>query len=226
MAKLDRRQGIRTDRGGIAWFVRDGFHNSVVHIADSDLDERSWFVIHADCGHIVFRIWYRRPDIGEVDSIRRFELEFIRFSPRGISSLVVGDMNVHNVGWLRFSRCDTTEGRLLEEICCTRGLKQHVKSPTRGAYLLDLVLSDFASGVRRKIIAGIHELDHNAVLIAFDVSVAVSEPVGRQMYDFIKANWKRLGKLLSAQVHGYLQTLSADDAATGLTSAVLSRAAA
>ena len=72
VARLDRRQGIRTDRGGIALFVRDGFHNSVVHLADSDLDERSWFVIHADCGPIVFCLWYRRPDIGEVESIRRF----------------------------------------------------------------------------------------------------------------------------------------------------------
>ena len=95
-------------------------------------------------------------------------------------------MNVHNVGWLRFSRCDTTEGRLLEEICCTRGLQQHVKSPTRGAYLLDLVVSDFASGVRRKIIAGIHEHDHDAVLTTVDISVAVSEPVRRQVYDFKK----------------------------------------
>ena len=49
VARLGRRQGIRTDRGGIALFVRDGFHNSVVHIADSNLDQRSWFVIHADC---------------------------------------------------------------------------------------------------------------------------------------------------------------------------------
>ena len=64
VAKLDQRQGIRTDRGGIALFVRDRFHNSVVHIADSDLDERSWFVIHADCGPIVFCFCYRRPDIG------------------------------------------------------------------------------------------------------------------------------------------------------------------
>ena len=46
VARLDGRQGIRTELGGIALFVRNGFHNSVVHIADSDLDERSWFVIH------------------------------------------------------------------------------------------------------------------------------------------------------------------------------------
>ena len=86
-------------------------------------------------------------------------------------------MNVHNVGWLRFSRCDSTEGRLLEEICCTRGLKQHVKGPTRGDYLLDLVLSDFAPGVRCKISPGIHEHDNDVVLTTVDMSVVTSEPV-------------------------------------------------
>ena len=43
--------------------------------------------------------------------------------------------------------------------------------------MLDLVLSDFAPGVRCKIIPGIHEHDHDAVLTAVDISVAASEPV-------------------------------------------------
>ena len=221
VARLDRRHGIRTDRGGIALFVRDGFQNSVVHIADSDLDERSWYVVHANCGPIVLCLWYRRPAIGEVDSILRFEAEFAKYSRRGVSSLVVGDMNVHNVGWLRFSSRDSTEGLLLEEVCCTLGLKQHVKAPTRGAYLLDLVLSDFESGVRCKVIPGIHEEDHDAVLTSVDVSVAESEPVKRKVYDFKKADWNKLNKRLAAQNWDFIQTLPVDNGTERLTAVIL-----
>ena len=221
VSRLDRRQGIRTDRGGIALFARDGFATSVVHIADSELDERSWYVIHANCGPVVFCLWYRPPHIGEIASIHRFEQEFARYSRLGVSSLVVGDMNVHNVGWLRFSRRDSTEGRLLEEVCSTLGFKQHVKGPTRGAYLLDLVLSDFASGVRCKVVPGIHEEDHDAVLTTVDISVAESEPVKRKVYDFKKAEWEKLNKRLGAQNWEFLHTLSADNATARLTSVIL-----
>ena len=48
VSRLDRRQGLRTDAGGIAFFVRDGLQNQVVHIGDSDVDEKSWHVIHAN----------------------------------------------------------------------------------------------------------------------------------------------------------------------------------
>ena len=61
------------------------------------------------------------------------------------------------------------KGGFLEDVCSTLGLKQHVKGPTRGAYLLDLVLSDFASGVRWKVVPGIHEENHDAVLTTVDI---------------------------------------------------------
>ena len=120
--------------------------------------------------------------------------------------MVVGDINGHNVGRLRFSGRDSTEGLLLEEVCCTLGLKQHVKSPTRGPYLLDLVLSDFESGIRCKVIPGIHEEDHDAVLTSVDVSVAESEPVKRKVFDFKKADWNKLNKRLAAKNLDFLQT--------------------
>ena len=74
-----------------------------------------------------------------------------------------------------------------------------MKSPTRGPYLLDLVLSDFESDIRCKVIPGIHEEDHDAVLTSVDVSVAESKPVKRKVLDFKQADWNKLNKRLAAK---------------------------
>ena len=52
--------------------------------------------------------------------------------------------------------------------------------------------SHFESGVRCKVLPGIHENDHDAVLTSVDVSVAESEPVKRKVFDFKKADWNKL----------------------------------
>ena len=60
VAQLDRRNSFRGDRGGIALYARDGFQDSIVHLADSATDERSWFIIHADSGPVLLCLWYWR----------------------------------------------------------------------------------------------------------------------------------------------------------------------
>ena len=168
---------MRADRGGIGLFVRDGLQNNVVHVGDSDADERSWHVIHSKSGPILLCVWYRRPDRGEIASIRRFEIEFRQYSSQAIAFLAVGDFNVHNKAWLRFSNADAPEGLELESVCCSYGLRQHVKEPTRGPYLLDLVLSDFESGVTCKVTPGIHDNDHRGVLASVRIDIPACEPV-------------------------------------------------
>ncbi len=146
-------------------------------MGDSADDERSWHVIHADCGPVLLGAWYRPPAYGEVASIQRFEQEFQRFSQDCVSSIIIGDMNVHNLEWLRWSNRNTPEGNELENSCCLCGLAQHVNGPTRGEYLLDLVLSDFASGIRTAITPGIHDNDHRGVLVTVKLSAPTAEPV-------------------------------------------------
>ena len=80
--------------------------------------------------------------------MRRFDAELSMYSRDAVSCIVMGDMNVHNPSWLRFSNRDTAEGSELEAICDQHGLRQMVSKPTRGPYLLDLVLTDLPSGVR------------------------------------------------------------------------------
>ena len=70
ISQLDRRN-TDTRGGGIALYALNGYQQNIAHLADSDSDERSWFVIHADSGPILLCLWYRRPDLGETQSIFR-----------------------------------------------------------------------------------------------------------------------------------------------------------
>ncbi len=222
VSRLDRRNMVRTDRGGIALFARDGHEMSIVHVADSESDERSWHVIHSDIGPILVCVWYRRPNPGETDSIQRFETEFQRYSEDCVASIVVGDMNVHNPSWLRWSSGDSREGSELENVCALNGLEQFVKGPTRGDSLLDLVLADFESGLKTEITPGIHDDDHRGVLTTVNVTVPESEPVRRKVYNFKQASWAKLKHELAGVDWGtFFANKNANEAAESLTARVI-----
>ncbi len=221
VSRLDRRVG-RPDRGGIALFVKDSFAENVVHVGDSPIDERSWHIVHCDRGPVLLCLWYRPPCRKETDSIRRFEQELQIHSRDTVAAIVIGDMNVHNVEWLGHSNGPSDEGTELELVCCSNGLKQHVKHPTRGPYLLDLVLSNFASGIRCKVLPGVRDDDHEGVLTKVNVTVPAKRPVRRQVYDFKHADWENLKSSLSEVEWGEaLRSRSADDAARWLTTKIL-----
>ena len=218
VSRLDRRGAVRSDRGGIALYARDGFELTIVHVGDSPVDERSWHIIHADCGPILLCVWYRPPAYGELDSIRRFEQEFQEYSNQAVSTIVVGDMNVHNTEWLTFSHGTKPEGQELEHVCAENGLAQLVRGPTRGDHLLDLVLADFGSGVRSRVTPGIHDNDHKGVLTSVNVRIPASEPVERKVFDFKKAKWEKLRKILADEDwRVFYGDLDANECASKLT---------
>ena len=221
VSRLDRRVG-RPDRGGIALFAKDNFAENVVHIGDSPVDERSWHIVHCDCGPVLLCLWYRPPHKGEIESVQRFERELETYSRDTVAVIVIGDMNVHNVEWLKHSNGPSPEGTELETVCCTHGIKQHVKHPTRGPYLLDLVLSNFSSGIRCKIVPGTRDDDHDGVLTSVNVTVPAIRPVRRQVYDFKKADWEQLKASLSSVEWGEtIRSSSADEAASWVTATIL-----
>jgi len=222
VSRLDRREGLRLDRGGIALYALDGFELSIVHVGNSPKDERSWHIVHADSGPILLGVWYRRPEHAEIASIRRFDDEIQRFSADCVASIVVGDMNVHNPEWLRWSNRTTPEGTELEGVCCVQGLTQHVRDPTRGSYLLDLVLSTFESGLTCKVTPGINDDDHDGVLTRVKLSIPASEPVQRRVYDFRKADWEVVNKkLLETNWREFFENKGADEAAQRFTTDVI-----
>ncbi len=222
VSRLDRRNMIRTDRGGIALYARDGYDMSIVHVANSESDERSWHVIHSDIGPIAVCVWYRRPNHGEIESIQRFEKELQQHAQDCVATIAIGDMNVHNPSWLRWSGRDSPEGSELESICALNGLEQYVNGPTRGNNLLDLVLADFGSGLKVKITPGIHDNDHKGVLATVNVRVPETEPVRRKVYDFKKGNWVKLKRELAETDWGeFFANTGADEAAASLTRRVI-----
>ena len=207
--------------GGIALYAKEGYQHSIAHLGDSAVDERSWFIIHAESGPIMLCLWYRRPDPNETDSIRRSDAELTMYSQHAVSCIVMGDLNVHNRPWLRFSSRDSVEGNELEAICSDHGLRQLVTKPTRGPYLLDLVLSDLPAGVRCRVVRGIHANDHDGVLTFVNLEIAANEPVERLVYEFRKADWAGLKhKLLEIDWRPILAKCG-DEAASELVERIL-----
>ena len=102
---------------------------------------------------------------------------------------------MHNDEWLQFSRGESPEGRELELVCASHGLKQHVKEATRGNYLLDLVLSDLESCLRCSVHPGILDKDHRCVLCYVGISIRTSPAAVRTTFDVGAAKWKEF-KLL------------------------------
>ena len=54
---------------------------------------------------------------------------------------MLGDLNVHNRRWLKFSNRNSWDGEELCSICKETDLTQLIQEPTQGEHLLDLVLS-------------------------------------------------------------------------------------
>ena len=142
-----------------------------------------------------------------------------------MAAVCVGDFNVDNTEWLRFSSSTTPESRELENFCCTNGLRQHVREPTRSDYLLDLVLSNFASGLTVKVVLGIHDNDHRAVIARIKVHIPASNPVRRAVFDFRAANWEALhAELRQVDWQTFFSDLEADSATSKLSDYILDAA--
>ena len=117
---------------------------------------------------------------------------------------------------------NSKDGKELETVCCSHGLTQHIKLPTRGLHLLDLVMSNFSSGIRCKVVQGIRDNDHAGVLTIVNVRIPAPTPVRRLVYDYKQADWSRLKTELSVVHWGKnLQEVSSDEGANWLTNTIL-----
>ncbi len=185
VSRRDRRDG-RTG-GGILCFAAERLAENIVLCEHSDVDERTWHIVHSDIGPILCGVWYRPPCGGETASIASCEEEWRRLSGSYVASILVGDFNVHHRRWLRYSSCVSVEGTALFRFSMASGMKQRVKMPTRDDYLLDLVLSDIDPlqvQVRSKI------ADHNVVTANFDFGVPDAVSVDRMVFEYNKADWE------------------------------------
>ncbi len=105
------------------------------------------------------------------------------------------------------------------QICNRHLLVEKVGKPTRGEYLLDLVLSnlDVQTSVLPKV------ADHSMVVAVLEVPRPSARVIERQVWDFKKADWDGLRSALSETDWHSILCKDADAAAEGLTETLLSK---
>ena len=123
--------------------------------------------------------------------------------------LIVGDLNIHQISWLRFSNGDTPRGRMLKNLCDEYGFQQFVSQPTRGEYLLDLVL---AAGIQPKTKICGQISDHACNLVEVPDAMETRRMPSRYVWKFRDANWQDIKHALSNQDWRTLMRGSIDDA--------------
>ena len=208
--------------GGVLIFVRAEVQAHVTLVEVSDVAERVWVMVHTNQGPYLVCGWYRPPAPGDTTSIDNLEKEWKVHADSALGTIIVGDLNVHSVRWLRHSSGESGEGRALADVCRRHGLKQLVRSPTRGEHLLDLVLSD-VRGASAKVTARV--ADHHGVLAAVPLSVPESTKHRRTLWDFRKADWEQLQDKLAETDWTFISSADPEEGSQKLTSMVLSAAA-
>ena len=219
VARRDRKDGRQG--GGVIVFARTDIANRLTLVEESMEAERVWLLLHSTTGPYLICAWYRPPDPGEVGSINTLRAEWLRHVEGALGTLIIGDLNVHHKGWLRYSSRNSAEGTALRDFCNEMGLQQLVKSPTRKEYLLDLVLSD-VGGILCKVLPRI--ADHELVLTTLALSAPKSNMLPREVWQFATADWEGLSAALCAHDWSRLSQVSACEGASILTETILSMA--
>ena len=104
----------------------------VTHLGDSTVAERSWVIVHSDHGAHVIGCWYRPPTPGEIDSIRSLKEELQTHAEEAVGNVVLGNLNVRDRRWLKFSNRNIWEGEVLCSICKEVVLTQLIWDPPGG----------------------------------------------------------------------------------------------
>jgi len=207
--------------GGVAIYAQQDFAQQVTFLDKSPLAERLWCVLHTDCGPYLLGAWYRPPSC-EISSIESCEQEHEKLSEGVMGTLLLGDVNVHHVQWLRHSRETTAGGKRMRLAAAQMGLKQIVNQPTRGQHLLDLVLTD-VPGATTRVLPKI--ADHSVVQVSAPLPMPHQETVTREGWKFNSADWERLNADLEEQNWETINAMTADDAAAYISDTVLCLAA-
>ena len=138
-----------------------------------------------------------------------------------VGTIAIGDVNVHSQRWLRLSSGESTEGTALFRACQNLCAQQMVHEPTRGPYLLDLVLADI-DGVKAKVVPGVS--DHEIVIASLKLGVPECETVRRTVWQYKDGDWDRLRDTLTDADWSFINSVSTSEAAQRLTDIILEQA--
>ena len=212
-------RGYAKTWGGVLVLVAKELDGFVVEVLSSETAERLWFLLHCDVGPMLLCVWYRPPCPGDISGISTFHDELQSLRDDVLGTLVLGDLNCHHTGWLRFSSGVSTEGRFLKQTCATNGLLQKVQEPTREGYLLDLCLSD-RTEITARVLPSI--ADHRCVLAECTFNVDVFTPSCRSVWNFRSTDWPAMCEHLASVDFSFVETECVDLAAQRLTEVLLS----
>ena len=101
-------------------------------------------------------------------------------------TILFGDLNRHELPWLKYSRASTPEGRSLFQFCCKHGFTECVGEPTRGLYLLDLFLTDLDHAVSSHVHTGVS--DHSMVFNTVSINIESAVAGDRACFSYNEAN--------------------------------------
>ena len=217
IARRDRDDGRKC--GGIAAFALSNIAERVTLVQSSEDAERVWLMVHADHGPHLVGVWYRPPIPGETSTIETFQTELQGMAGMSMGRIILGDLNVHNVSWLRHSSRSSAEGTALRNVCDEAGLEQKVQKPTRDDNLLDLVLTDIP-GTKAKTLPAI--ADHKLVIAEVDFKVPEQAVVTRTVWQYAKADWERMRSILEEIDWGHMYEQTPHEAADHLTKTIAS----
>jgi hypothetical protein len=143
IGRRDRDDGRKC--GGVMVFARTEIANNVTLLEKSGQSERVWAIIHTDRGPYLLCAWYRPPEPSEIEKIETLEVDWKIHSSSALGTIIIGDINVHPLRWLRHSSRNSVEGDRLRSFCNQYGFQHLVSELTREANTLDLVLADIES---------------------------------------------------------------------------------
>jgi hypothetical protein len=219
IARRDRDDGRKC--GGIIAFARSDIAANVTRLHRSDDSERFWIIIHTDQGPYLLGVWYQPPEPGEVQTISALEVEWREHCSAALGTIIVGDINVHHLRWLRYSSRNSAEGDKMRTFCVQHGFRQLVKEPTRGPNLLDLLMTDI-DDVKCKVLPAI--ADHKGILASLKLRVPRTEVIQRQVWTFGKADWDGFRCKVKNIPWDCISTLPPDEGAEFLTRCILETA--
>ena len=207
--------------GGVLVFIQKTLASLAATVLISEKAERVWIILHTDQGPVLLCVWYRPPG-RECNFLEALEEEWRELAHLAIGTLIVGDLNVHHLHWLKFSSHTSPAGSGLFRFCAEHGFAQYVKKPTRDKHLLDLVISDMHSYLKAEVLPEFS--DHNGVLVTMSLNMHAEETVPRIYWQYSKANWKNLKETLSLVDWSFVDELMPSQATEKFVEVVMSAA--
>ena len=112
----ERNRVFDTKERGIEVFARKDKAAHVTLLGKSDTCERCWVMIHND-GPFLGGCWYRPPNKGSIEGINELRDEIAELLSNSVGIIIIGDISIHSVKWLRHSSGETREANALQTVC-------------------------------------------------------------------------------------------------------------